>query len=208
MLAVQLAGPQRLGADESGVAAAVGDGAVFSQSASTWVRWATASRWRPRPSSARLYDTARVLYRICDAMGCISWDGNLYEVPYEHVTDYLLVRVTSEQVLIYDRDLSGRDVPQRSRGADLDVLRPAFDALGEGADAYLRGLDLGAPRPARCRPHSPRAHLLPPPAQALLSPRRSIASGSPVTHTGSAELRCPAPSRLLRRALAVFRPPI
>jgi hypothetical protein len=86
VLAVQLAGPQRLGADESGVAAAVGDGAVFSQSASTWVRWATASRWRPRPSSARLYDTARVLYRICDAMGCIAWDGNLYEVPYEPST--------------------------------------------------------------------------------------------------------------------------
>ena len=37
------------------------------------------------------------------------------------------------------------DVPQRPRGADLDVLRPAFDALGDGADAYLRGLE-GAQR--------------------------------------------------------------
>lgn len=106
------------------------------------------------------YDTARVLYRICDSMGCIAWDSNLYEVPYEHVTDFLPVRITSEQVLIYGRDLScvatharlpkglhgraklpGRDVPQRSRGADLDVLRPAFEALGDGADTYLRGLE-------------------------------------------------------------------
>ena len=118
-----------------------------------------------RPLPCRPYDTARVLYRICDAMGCIAWETNLYEVPYEHVTDYLPVRVTSDQVIIYGRDLEvvavhtrrakglherarlpGRDVPQRSRGADLDVLRPVFDALGDGAGDYLRGLEGAQPR--------------------------------------------------------------
>jgi len=59
-----------------------------------------------RPLPCRPYDTARVIYRICDSMGCIAWDGNLYEVSYEHVTDFLPVRITSEQVLIYGRDLS------------------------------------------------------------------------------------------------------
>ena len=113
-----------------------------------------------RPLPAHPYDTARVVYRLCDSMGCISWDGNLYEVPYEHVTDFLPVRVTAEQVVIHGRDLRvvathtrlpkglherarlpERSVPQRSRGADLDVLRPAFDALGEGAGVYLQGLE-------------------------------------------------------------------
>ena len=112
------------------------------------------------------YDTARVVYRLCDAMGCIAWEGNLYEVPYEHVTDFLPVRITSDQVFIYGRDLHciathirlpkglhergylpERQVPQRSRGgADLDVLRPAFDAMGEDAAAYLRGLEVAQPR--------------------------------------------------------------
>jgi len=113
-----------------------------------------------RPLPVHPYDTARVIYRICDSMGCIAWDGNLYEVPYEHVTDFLPVRVTSEQVFIYGRDLRciatharlpkglheraalpERLIPQRPRGPDLDALRPAFDALGEGADVYLRGLE-------------------------------------------------------------------
>ncbi len=120
-----------------------------------------------RPLPAHPYDTARILYRLCDSMGCIAWDGNLYEVPYAHVTDYLPVRVTSEQVIVYGRDLcpvaiherrpkgqherarlEGRDTPQRSRGAELDVLRPAFDALGEDASAYLRGLEGAHPRNA------------------------------------------------------------
>ena len=118
-----------------------------------------------RPLPRHPYDTARVIYRLCDAMGCIAWDSNLYEVPYDHVTDFLPVRITAEQVIVYGRDLRpvavherlpkgmhqrarlpGRDVPQRSRGADLDVLRPAFNALGEDADAYLRGLERAQPR--------------------------------------------------------------
>lgn len=120
-----------------------------------------------RPLPARPYDTARVIYRLCDAMGCVAWDGNLYEVPYEHVTDYLAVRITSEQVIVYGRDLRpvatharrakglgerarlpGREAPSRPRGADLDVLRPAFEALGDGAALYLRGLEGAQPRNA------------------------------------------------------------
>ncbi|MBK7828416.1 MAG: tyrosine-type recombinase/integrase [Nannocystis sp.] len=40
---------------------------------------------RIAPAAAALspYDTARVIYRISDSMGCIAWDGNLYEVPLQ-----------------------------------------------------------------------------------------------------------------------------
>jgi transposase len=35
------------------------------------------------------YDTARVAYRTCSIDGFVSWDGNHYAVPYDHVTDLL-----------------------------------------------------------------------------------------------------------------------
>ena len=89
-----------------------------------------------RPLPTRPYDTARVLYRICDSMGCIAWDGNLYEVPYEHVTDFLPVRITSEQVLVYGRDLSCIATHERLRrarrgaaGTGLAEIRAAIEQL-------------------------------------------------------------------------------
>src|SRR5690606_30986439 len=58
-----------------------------------------------RPLPARAYDTARLVYRLCDAEACIAWDGNRYEVPYEHAADFLPVRITGTQVFVYARDL-------------------------------------------------------------------------------------------------------
>lgn len=114
------------------------------------------------------YDTARVVYRLCDIQGCISWEGNRYEVPYEYVTDILPLRVTAEQLYIYAPDLSlvaahqlmrkgqgqiarlsNRKRPASSRrGADLEQLRQAYNDLGEQALSYFEGLISRHPRSA------------------------------------------------------------
>lgn len=35
------------------------------------------------------YDTARVVYRVCDLEGFVAWDGNRYSLPAENVTELL-----------------------------------------------------------------------------------------------------------------------
>jgi transposase len=116
------------------------------------------------PLPVHHYDTARVLYRVCDTEGYVAWKGNRYAVPPEHVTDLLPVRVTQSEIVIYATDLScvarhelhppgvGDDVPlpggrpAARRGADLDQLRVAFRDLGEEATRFLAGLELAQPR--------------------------------------------------------------
>jgi len=106
------------------------------------------------------YDTARVLYALCDIEGFIPWQGNWYSLPYEYVTDILPVRVTENELLIYKTDLTciarhpllPRGAQHRSilpghrprnadRGPDLDQLRGVFDDLGEPASAFLAGME-------------------------------------------------------------------
>jgi len=118
-----------------------------------------------RPLPARPYDTARLVYRLCDAEACIPWEGNHYEVPYEHAQDFLPVRITSTQVFVYARDLRciathdrlprglqqrgrlpGRRPPGHERGDGMELLRPAFAELGEEAAEFLRGLERAVPR--------------------------------------------------------------
>jgi hypothetical protein len=114
------------------------------------------------------YDTARVVYRVCDIEGCIAWDGNRYEVPYEYVTDILPVRVTSEALHVYAPDLQcvashalrrkGENervrLPSRQRptstrkGPDLDQLLATYTGLGESARSFLEGLIVSHPRSA------------------------------------------------------------
>lgn len=110
------------------------------------------------PLPRRPYDTARVVYRLCDAAGCIPFESNLYEVPYEHVTAFLPVRVTQTEVHIHGPDLrpvvvherlpkgahQRAPLPRRApqpRPPDLDLLRPVFAELGDDAADFLRGLE-------------------------------------------------------------------
>lgn len=112
-----------------------------------------------RPLPAHPYDTARVVYRVCSIDGFVAIDGNRYAVPYEHVTDIVPVRITQREVFIYAADLSlvarhelaprgaGREVappgthqPWNRRGANLDQLKLAFAAIGDGGDLFFAGL--------------------------------------------------------------------
>jgi transposase len=113
-----------------------------------------------RPLPAHDYDTARVVYRVCDIMGFIAWEANRYSLPYEHVTDILPVRITQTELFVYAADLcliarhelqpkgAGETVtlpghrPSRHRpAAELDQLRKAFQELGPQAEGFLRGLE-------------------------------------------------------------------
>jgi transposase len=113
-----------------------------------------------RPLPCNPYDTARVLYKLCDIEGFIAWEGNWYSLPYEYVTDILPVRVTENELFVYKADLTciarhpllARGAQRRSvldghrprhaeHGPDLDQLRRAFDDLGAPASAFLAALE-------------------------------------------------------------------
>lgn len=119
-----------------------------------------------RPLPRRPYDTARVAYRLCDAEACVSWEGNRYEVPYEHAADFLPLRITEDEVKIYDRELHliashprlpkcaqqravlDRRPPIQRRSDDRELLAARFDALGDDGARYFRGLWDRQPRSA------------------------------------------------------------
>ncbi len=120
-----------------------------------------------RPLPRHPYDTARVLYKLCDIEGFIAWEGNWYSLPYDYVTEILPVRITENDLFVYKADLSciarhelrrrgaqeravlpGHRPPHADRGADLDQLRCAFAELGDPAAAFLAALEKHLPRSA------------------------------------------------------------
>ena len=118
----------------------------------------------PRPRHA--YDTARVVYRVCDLEGFVAWDGNRYSLPAENVTELLPVRITQTEIFVYGQDL--RLVAQHElrprgagalviapghrvkpdRGPGLDQLRVVYRELGDGAERFLTELERALPRSA------------------------------------------------------------
>jgi transposase len=118
-----------------------------------------------RPLPMHPYDTARVLYRLCDIEGFIAWEGNWYSLPYEYVTEILPVRITESELFVYKPDLTciarhallprgaqerailpGHRPRRADHGPDLDQLRGAFADLGEGAADFLAALEKREPR--------------------------------------------------------------
>lgn len=110
------------------------------------------------PLPTHVYDTARVIYRLCDIEGFVSWEGNRYSVPYEQVTDILPMRVTQTELFVYgpdlkllarherrpkgaheDAELAGHH-PERQKGADLEQLEKTFQQMGPGAALFFEGL--------------------------------------------------------------------
>jgi len=113
-----------------------------------------------RPLPHHPYDTARVLYKLCDIEGFIAWEGNWYSLPYEYVTEILPVRVTENELFVYRPDLTllarhelkprgaqehsilpGHRPSNADHGPDLDQLRSAFEGLGEPAGTFLAALE-------------------------------------------------------------------
>jgi hypothetical protein len=86
--------------------------------------------------------------------GFVAWNGNRYSLPYDHVTEFLPVRITQTELFVYAADLSliaRHDLRPKGAGQDavlpghrpswlksgppLEQLRIAFEEMGsEGAD--------------------------------------------------------------------------
>jgi transposase len=112
------------------------------------------------------YDTARVVYRVASIDGFVSWGGNHYAVPYEHVTEIVPVRITQRELFVYAADLrciarhelaprgAGQRLdpmglhpaPSHKSPLDLDRLGVAFANLGERAAVFFRMLSAGPAR--------------------------------------------------------------
>jgi transposase len=131
-----------------------------------------------RPLPKHPYDTARVTYRLCSIDGYVEWMGNRYAVDYDHVTDFLPLRVTQTELFVYGPSLAciaryelrprgrGEKVDplglhpraERQAAIDIDKLRAAFEQMGDGAAAFLP--QLSAAHPTRVWTHYARQILL------------------------------------------------
>jgi len=122
------------------------------------------------PLPAAAYDTARFVYRTVDVEGMIAYERNFYSAPWKLVGRMLLVRVTEEELIIYDssslevvarhplvprhmkgerrEDASHR--PARNPQEQEEALRGRFDELGETALRFLEGL-LRTHRDGKCQ---------------------------------------------------------
>jgi transposase len=131
-----------------------------------------------RPLPTHPYDTARVTYRLCSIDGYVEWLGNRYAVPYDHVTDFLPLRITQTELFVYGPNLAclaryelrprGRGEkldpfgfhprPEHHAAIDVDQLRAAFAQMGDGAAAFLP--QLSSAHPTRLWTHYARQILL------------------------------------------------
>ena len=106
------------------------------------------------------YDTARVVYRVVDGEGMITYENNSYSVPWRFVGRMLPVRITEQELIVYDlaslevvachllvprsakgeRQIDAAHRPTRDSKEQEEVLRDRFRELGEPAPRFLEGL--------------------------------------------------------------------
>ena len=104
------------------------------------------------------YDTAKVVYRVVDVEGFISYANNQYSAPWRMVGELLPVRVTEDELFVYDRRvkqlakhllvvgqtsqqrLDPAHRPPKNREKQIAELRGQFAQLGEVATEFLEGL--------------------------------------------------------------------
>ena len=110
------------------------------------------------PLPAHPYDTARVVYRIADGDGTIVYENNRYSVPWKLIGQLLPVRITENELIIYNNDvrevarhllfhgISGQERIEKSHRPPVEheqqaeQLRQRFAELGEVATRFLEGL--------------------------------------------------------------------
>jgi len=111
------------------------------------------------PLPAHAYDTALVVYRIANPEGWIDFRQNHYSVPWQSIGELLPVRVTEDELLVYNnqletiarhrllpRQVSGQTQldpahqPPRNQQVQVEHLQQRFGELGEVAVRFLEGL--------------------------------------------------------------------
>jgi transposase len=109
---------------------------------------------------ATAYDTARVVYRVVDVEGMIAYERNLYSVPWQLLGRMLPVRITEQELIVYDpasleqvachplaprhsrgeRRVDDQHRPARNAKEQEEVLHARFAELGEAGPRFLEGL--------------------------------------------------------------------
>lgn len=111
---------------------------------------------------ANPYDTARVVYRVVDVEGFVSYQRNFYSVPWRLVGGLLAVRIPENELIVYDsrlEEIARHDLflhgvkgarredpahrPAVNRREQLEELQNRYDELGEIARRFLDGLLAG-----------------------------------------------------------------
>ena len=111
------------------------------------------------PLPEKPFDTAEVVYRTVNAEGMVAYRQNFYSVPWRYLGQVLPLRITEEEVIVYDSDLTllarhsllprsvtGRhcELPQHRPQEDSKQreaqLRGRFAELGPAARRFLEGL--------------------------------------------------------------------
>jgi transposase len=111
----------------------------------------------PLPEHA--YDTARVVYRVVNVEGLVSYQNNGYSVPWRLIGQTLPLRITEDGLIAYDGPLNevarhrllppgrrGEQVvetshrPADNRREQLEQLRQRFEELGDIARRFFEGL--------------------------------------------------------------------
>lgn len=117
------------------------------------------------PLPLHSYDTARVIYRICSIDGFVDYQGNRYAVPYDHITDFLPLRITERELFVYaadftcvacyelaergghhDIDPNGFHQRQGQAATSLEKVRETYEGIGAGAVDFFRLLSDGPAR--------------------------------------------------------------
>lgn len=110
------------------------------------------------PLPAIRFDTAQVVYRFVEEDGTIQYRNNHYSVPWQHLGQRLPVRVTEEELLVYNQSLSlvarhallpeasgetrkdPTHAPPKDQAEQLAQLRARYAELGPVGSQFLEGL--------------------------------------------------------------------